>query len=281
MGVLKTVQAVALFDKENTISHTVAAGEFGQFNGVALSNDARDKAHWIAGSASRSESWHRLRLSLAEFGFEYALFGLIAEPFGQVGNGARVIENDLSPSVKELFELPGVESLGPVPNQLSSRSKHFVTESAQHIQAFSAQFPGQKEEVVQRIMDEQPWQFVNVPSVDQGTGAPYCVTLHLDHSVSARRHQEWQHRIDEIRLWVDACWYSMKVGKHLSRLCRLTRRETESLRLAASGFRVEEAAERMGVSRSSAEKSLSLARNRLGARTTASAIYRANVYGVF
>ncbi len=61
----------------------------------------------------------------------------------------------------------------------------------------------------------------------------------------------------------------------------LTRRQIEALTLAARGFSVAEIAEHMGVSLRSAEKTLAAARDKLGARTTAAAVYRAMVYRVF
>jgi len=72
--------------------------------------------------------------------------------------------------------------------------------------------------------------------------------------------------------------------KHLHELTqpprRLTRSQSEALRLVAEGDRYNVAAKKLGISESALKARLSTARDRLSARTTAEAVQRAIDYGL-
>jgi DNA-binding CsgD family transcriptional regulator len=75
-----------------------------------------------------------------------------------------------------------------------------------------------------------------------------------------------------------AFWDFVQTRRLLSGIPGLSLRQVEALRFAARGFTVGETADQMAVSRRSAEGIFAEARRRLGAPTTASALYRAMVY---
>jgi len=73
-------------------------------------------------------------------------------------------------------------------------------------------------------------------------------------------------------------WHFVQRKRLLTRFVDLTGRQREALTLAARGFTSAEAADQMGISLRGAEKVLATARDKLGARTTPAAVYRAMVY---
>lgn len=279
LGVSKTIEAVICLVRQEPDRSRKGVEIEERSRRTKPTLEAMDIAEKIALSETKDEAWRHLTTGLKEMGFRHSLFGFIAEPSGQVTNGTRIVENALSIQVRELFEVDGAEHIGPVPNGLTSKTTHFVSESSHHIEAFSRRFPGRKREVIERILDESPWQFLNVPGADRATGAPYCLTLRLERCATRVSFGEANRMIENARLWTAAYWGAVKSAGHLVRLSGLTQRQIEVLKFAARGFRIEETAEQMGISCRSAEKLLQLSRSRIGARTTASAVFRASVFG--
>lgn len=274
LGVSKTVEALKHVAMPSRASGCVLNERFAD----SCSACARDGAEHILASRTKAEAWSRLRSLLAARGFDRILLGMVAEPFGEMSNGARVVDNALNPAVKALFDVAGMENADPVARRIAMSSAPFFTDSRQHLSAFMARFPGRKTETVERLMDSHAWRHLNVPMRDTATGAPYGLTLQTRSSGVRPAEENLPALIDNIRLWSGAYWSFIRTRGHLARLCGLTPRQTEVLRFSARGFRMVETAERMGVSPGVAEKILRAARDRLGARTTPAAIFRATVY---
>ncbi len=76
-------------------------------------------------------------------------------------------------------------------------------------------------------------------------------------------------------------WDCMEDKQLLKSFARLTNRQREVLAFAARGLTSHEISEHMGVSVRSIEKMLASAREQLGARTTAAALYRAMMFRLF
>ena len=130
----------------------------------------------------------------------------------------------------------------------------------------------------QALLDQRMRYSYHKPERDSLTGAPMVAAFFID----PREVGNLRDPRSPVRGLLQAMSRSFLGAIQGKRLLRhrpgLTPRQIEALTLAARGFSVSEMAEQMRVSQRSTEKILAAARDRLGASTTAAAIYRAMVY---
>jgi len=223
------------------------------------------------------EAWSVLQVYGNCLGLVFNACGVSAEPPGAT-NRMQAIRRLWPEQIVDMYYAMGGEQADPTIAYSLRRSDSFVIDTECLLLSFREEAPKQVLKFGEALLDSDFRFQLHQPGRDCLTRASLLTTFNIPmHAMREFRRDAAQIR-ETLRLMANAFW-DLVQSRHLaSSTTRLSRRQTEVLKFAARGFTVAETAEHMGVSISSAEKTLAEARKQLGARTTAAAVYRALVY---
>ena len=229
---------------------------------------------------SFDEAWQALVRCLNSLGFNHVNFGLVAEPFGQLTNGARMLGTTMPGDVAYRYARAGGVEIDPIPALVATKSNALVIKQAAMAAHFRENLPQPACKLALSCIQRLGMtHFFLLPGRDAQTGAPFSITLSVSRERAVALQADRGRLASRIRNVLKLFWQCCRAKGWLARLAGLAPRQTAALRLAARGMSGAEAAERLGLSRRATEKLLFRARTVLGARNTPAAVYRAAVYG--
>lgn len=279
LDVSTTIEAVGLFwleQQKTEDSHSISIDRCE--NAPEQKADTLNFLLCLENSKTLDESWGALKAYFSNCGYWDLAFGVIAEPFGSNTNGANLIEDTMSPEILALYESAGGISMDPVLNHVSAN--RFPTIFSHKSIALNYQnLPAAVRDINMILMDSGAEDLLVLPGCDEGTGAPFCISLHQNRDVAAIFRANQKATTMRFRSIIDAFWMSLKRKRQLSEKSGLTVPQSQALTFHARGMNGQEVAERLNISNRSCEKTLFNARKALGATTTSAAIFRASVYG--
>jgi DNA-binding CsgD family transcriptional regulator len=231
----------------------------------------------LAHCNSFNSAFKALQNYLANFGSFTVNFGVIADVAGVIDQSGVSFWSAASDELTSLYNANGTAKSDPVAQHIVSSVKAHVfdVESALPvIKSAIGQIPG----VIEYLMDHGQGGSVCIPARDPLTGAAYGMNIPL----TTKQRREISHAAStytsELRQSLILFWHELQAKRLIATKPGLTLREQEALQFVARGFAVAEIAERIDVSKRAVEQVLSASREKLGARNSAQAIYRAMVY---
>jgi len=204
--------------------------------------------------------------------------GVVAEPSGQLTNGARALRITWPDELTAMYSAMGGTKMDPMVPAIIHRTDSFFVDNESIIRGARDLLPRATLAFGETLLDRGMRYMVCQPGRDSATEAPVVVTFVLDPRATDTFRAPQAEPRNMLRAMSSAFWAIVQRNRLLRDESGLTARQAEALTLAARGFSVAETAEHMAVSLRSAEKTLAGARDALGARTTAAAVYRAMVY---
>lgn len=203
--------------------------------------------------------------------------GLCAEPPGQLTNGARVVAMSHPEEIRSLYREMG-EGFDPTVPYTVHHIEGVLVDNERLLRAVRDQLPVPAAAFGQALLDNRMRFTLHQPGRDSLTNAPLANIFFIDPARVVDFSRNAGQLRDVLQTMSRKFWDTVQRKRLLSQLAGLTRRQVEALTFAARGFTIPETADHMGVSQRSVEKVLAGARTRLGARTTAAALYRAMVF---
>ncbi|MCB1500908.1 MAG: hypothetical protein KDK07_14140 [Bauldia sp.] len=271
LGVRRTAQALFLCIREGIGDR---APVMSRADGAAI----EDFAAALEGCAALDDTFTVLRAYAAKYGVTQITLGVSAEPPGQLTNGARAIAMSYSDDMQRMYDDMGGALTDPTVPYTVTHTRGLLIDNERLIMAMKRELPKAVMSMGSALLDNEMRFAFHQPERDDVTGAPMQTAFVIDpRAVDAYRDADAPAR-SMLRDMSRVFWDAVQGRGMLREFAGLTPRQAEGLMLAARGFTVPEAAEHMRVSQRAAEKILAAARNRLGARTTAAAVYRAMVY---
>ncbi len=274
LGASNSLHAVKLFTNERQKPKSILPPR-------STKNLVLETAERIERSLSEREALACLAHHFREQGCDHLLIGMIAEPFGQVTNGARVVESTFADPINQLYEHAGGANRDPVALSIARSRSPFHIGSDQIVQEHLNVLAPKFKNLLHYVLDQGLMRMLVVPNSDPGTGAPFSLTLHLDKHAESEFDPKRPEVLSDIRLLAGTYWNFIKSNGDLRRRSGLSVRQSEALTYVARGFSTPEIAQHMNISKRSVEAQLKAARTALGAKNTSAAIFRASVYGVF
>jgi DNA-binding CsgD family transcriptional regulator len=267
-------------------AHALLLDAEGHSIGIQQQRDVDDSSSPLCDFASAlgacrtfDEAWGVLRDHADRLGVVAHACGVSAEPPGMVTNGARAIRREWPDEIDAMYYSMGGEQADPLVAYGVRQTRSFTVDSERVLLAFRIEAPKEVREFGEAILDTDFRFQLHQPLRDSLTRAPLLTMFAIpSHAINDFR-RDAAHIRETLQTMAAAFWDFVQSRRLMaSSIAGLTRRQTEVLIFAARGFTVAEAAEHMGVSLRSAEKTLAAARKLLGARTTTAAVYRAMVY---
>jgi DNA-binding CsgD family transcriptional regulator len=275
LGVRRTTQAVLLYAQTNTAplqQERPTDGAHGETPALHDFAIALEQCHTF------DEAWNALRDHADRLGVSTMACGVVAEPPGMLTNGARAIKRLWPDYITEMYYAMGGERADPTIPYVVTHTNSAVMDTERILRTLGSDAPKPVLAFGEVLLDANFRFQLHQPFRDSVTGAPLMTMFRIDsHAINDFRRNGRRMR-EAFRLMSAAFWDCVQSRGLLSSVPNLSSRQVEALRLAARGFSLAETAEHMGVSVRLAEKTLAAARKRLGARTTAAALYRAMVY---
>ncbi len=277
LGVSRTAQALLLCPRDELMQPLPGRNtDRARQNG---SPAAWDFADAIEACATVHDAWETLRAHVGRLGVTELATFVIAEPPGQLTNGARRIGMSGPEPLKEMYREMGDANADPVNRRIAEQMKSVLVDNEELVSAIANVTSGLVVDYGRALLDENIRFALYQPERDRFSGAPLANVFIVDprEVVAFRRSAKGNPR-ETLQAISAAFWSTVQDKRMLRSVAGLTRRQVEALNFAARGFTIEESAERMNVSRRSAERTLAVVRKALGAPTTSAAIYRAMVY---
>lgn len=205
-------------------------------------------------------------------------FGLVAEPPGQVTNGARILGMALPDELLALYAAAGGASKDGMMRKAALDLRPLNLDSEVLSPDLRAAMSRPLRRFSDALLDHGMRYVLGTPMSDPATGAYFATVFMFERQKASdiRRYEARHFRIN--RGMSATFWASLQERRLLTSFVPLTAREREALLNAARGFPTHESAERMGISQRALEKLLTRARAAFGAPSTPAAIYRAIVY---
>ena len=277
LGVLRTAHALLLCPSDEATGST----SWGVIRAVLdCSPEVRDFADALETCATFQDAWDRLHDYASRLGVTHVSTVMIAEPPGQLTNGARGLATSAPEHIFNMHQDMGGANADPAVRRVATEMTSVLVDNERLVYALIADVPKPVAVLGQALLDEVDMRFcLHQVERDSFTGAPLTNGFFVDPMVAGDLRQSSGGAPRETLQAISRIFWGFVQDKRLLRpFTGLTVRQSESLTLAARGFSLAESAEQMKVSRRSAERTLAGAREKLGARTTPAAIYRAMVY---
>jgi DNA-binding CsgD family transcriptional regulator len=276
LGVRRTAQALLLYARANTPcrkQERPTDGAHGQTPTLC------DFAGALEQCCTFDEAWNALRDHADRLGITTMASGVVAEPPGILTNGARVLKIMWPDHLVEMHQAMGGVKADPTVPYIVTHTESVLMDTECVLRTIRNEAPKPVLAFGEALLDGNFRFQLHQPGRDSVTGAPLMTGFAIEpHTIDDFRQNA--HVREQLRLMSMAFWDYVQGRQLLSPLPGLSHRQVEALKLVARGFTLAEIAEHMGVSVRFAEKTLAAARKRLGARTTAAALYRSMVYRV-
>lgn len=274
LGVRRTMQALLLVQAQGEAFRPEESGcDNASGRDASQSSALCDFANAVASCGRLDSAWAKLCSHIAGYGLSYVNFGVVAEPAGQLTNGSRLLKSTMPRELLEIYRDDDSSNSIVVGHIIANRRETLLDGQA----VLRAQMPNASR-ALQSLHDTYACQVLCMPDRDRATGAPYAIVFTLGREAVPRSHCAQREIIATLKATRDIFWGAVQTQRLLSDCVNLTRRQRDALTYAARGFTAHETAEHLGISIRAVEKNLGGARQRLGARTTVSALYRAMVY---
>ena len=279
LGVSRTMHALLLCTSDDEAAGSPSRSAIGAI--PDSSPAVREFADAVETCATVQDAWDMLRNFVARLGVTYVATGVIAEPPGQLTNGARGIAMSGPAPVVKMYRDRGGGNADPVNHFIATQMKSALADNERLVKAIADQVPKPVAAFGHALLDENMRFALHHVERDRLTGAPLVNGFIVEPRAAAdlRRNSRGNPR-QTLQAISKVFWDVVQDKRLLCPIADLSHRQVEALTLSAGGFTIEESAERMNISRRSAERTLAGARKKLGARTTPAAIYRAMVYRV-
>ena len=277
LGVSRTAHALLLCPRDDSATGSLS---WGAISAISDSSPAvRDFAGALEMCATIQEAWDKLCDLAGRLGVTQIATHVIAEPPGQLTNGARGIGMTGPEFLRKMYRDMGGENADPVNRLIAAQMKSVLVDNERLVPWIADEVPKPVAEFGHAILDEDMRFALHQPERDHLTGAPLVHVFIVDpRTVTDFRRSSGGNPRETLRAIAKVFWAVVQDKRLLRPIAGLSHRQVEALTLSARGFTIEESAERMNVSRRSVERTLAGARKKLGARTTPAAIYRAMVY---
>lgn len=272
LGVRRTAQALLAYPRPDQSWHRPVDAAVDRSPILVDFADALDSCQTF------DAAWNALLSHVEQFGAAFMSFGVIAEPAGQLTNGGRLLETTMPGELIQLCEASGWGSSDPILRYTSAHRQEALIDAASVIMPMLPYAPKPLRALLEMMHDTYLLRLLTMPGRDGATGAPFVILLAFDRKTVADMPQRQREDIEVLKTSRQMFWHFVQQRRLLTKFVDLSARQREALTLAARGFTSAEAAEQMGISLRGAEKVLATARDKLGARTTPAAIYRAVVY---
>ena len=174
-----------------------------------------------------------------------------------------------------LYRAMGGESHDPMIPYVANFTEAKFVDNEQLLRSIQGEIPKPMAAFRGALLDHRIQYILCQPGRDRLTNAPLATTFVFDSSTIGGLQLNPASVRETLQAMSRAFWDFVQTRRLLSGIPGLSLRQVEALRFAARGFTVAETADQMAVSRRSAEGIFAEARRRLGAPTTASALYRA------
>lgn len=247
--------------------------------GSRLRVDLGSLASSIEQCETFDQAFDLLSIAIAGLGYRSAIVGVVAEPFGSISNGAKLLASSFSQELMSLYAKAGGAAADPVANLIAVKRQSLLIDQRVLASSHCDRMPALAKDMSQSLVDAGASNIIVVPAYDEGTDAPYCLTVEVEDNRASEVKQHWDPVVAELQSLAVVFWLSIQRSNLLASRSGLKVRHRQLLSYAARGFSVVEAAEQMDNSVRMIEKLLHQSRTILGAKTTASAVYRATVYG--
>jgi DNA-binding CsgD family transcriptional regulator len=276
LRVSRTAQALLLYQRHGQTFHHDGGGQLleGLADGIPI---ARDFACALQACRTFDEGWSALFAHARKIGVIYMMCGLVAEPPGQLTNGARALRIDLPGDLPQMYRAIGGETVDPMIPYLVTHTRGVLTDQEIMVRSITGKVPKPALQFGEALLDFDCQYTFHQPERDGITGAPLATIFTVSPKAFADIGRDARAR-ETLSALSGIFWDWLQRKGLLRHLAGLTNRQVDALRFAARGFAVAETADHMGVSVRSVEKTLAAARDRLGARTTTAALYRAMMY---
>jgi len=276
LGVHRTSQALLFCQEEARQTASTSEGDHGA--GLDDFAEIAGFADDLDGCATFDETWAMMRTYTARFGITGWVCGVVAEPPGQLTNGACAVAMSHPKEVLEMYHQMGGEAADPTVPYTVHNTESLLIDNERLLRGLRHMLPKPVAELGDALIDYEMRFQLHQPGRDDLTQAPLLTAFVIEPGSVADFRGRTSHLRKMLRAMSSAFWRHLQENRLLAAIPGLTPRQVEALTFAARGFTVHETAEQMGVSARSAEKTLAAARKRLGARTTPAAVYRALVY---
>ncbi len=279
LGVDRTAQALLMLQGRDAVARSQNSSIILPIEGVAESSPMLcDFASALHACRTFDEAWDALMKYLRRVGVNSIVFGVNAEMHAHYTKFARIIGASWPRDMKELYDSMGGAANDPFASLLLSRGKGFFFDNQKFLGKNLKNVPNFAKRFCEASLDCQFRYLVSQPGQDGLTGANFMPVFSIDTLEIRNFQSDFERRMGLLSAMCEIFWSCVQTNRLLTSFACLTKKQEEALAFAARGFNTIESAEHLGVSRRSVEKTLSVARERLNAHTTASAVYRAMVY---
>jgi DNA-binding CsgD family transcriptional regulator len=269
LGVTRTMHALLLLSQLDGRARTADGGDMAEIDDFATA---------IEDCVSLDDTFAVLRSYAQKHGVTQITLGVSAEPPGQLTNGARAIAMSYPEEMQRMYSDMGGALTDPTVPYTVTHTAGLLVDNERLIMAVAGDLPKAVMSMGDALLDNEMRFAFHQPERDAVTRAPMQTAFVIDpRAVGAYVRGDAPGRAI-LGGMSRVFWETVQRKCMLPGYSGLTQRQIEALTFAARGFGVTEIAEHMHVSRRSVEKILAGARERLGARTTAAAVYRALVY---
>jgi DNA-binding CsgD family transcriptional regulator len=232
----------------------------------------------LPGAGCFADAWRTLHEYAAQLGVTNVNVGVIADPNGSIADDNYSVWLSMPEEMVRLYYDMGGALVDPVAHYIGHGTRPMIVDPEYILEQVPRSLPPATYQLASALMDTRLNRQLAIPHRDPMTGAPiglvYRFDLHrrpkFEAAVAASREELAQSSV--------LFWDHIQRAGFLSGVPGLSPREKQSLRLLARGFTLAEAADQIGVSLRSVEKSLAGARAKLHTRTNAQSLYRAMVY---
>ncbi len=282
LGVRTTRQAILIYDRATRISDSMnrhlPIEAFALDTNMDDVNLLFDLVGSLADCVTFDQAWQVLRRHTAPLGVEHVNFGLVAEPFGYMTNGARLVGTTLSDDHQKLYKECGGVSVDPLAHYVARNSAPLVLDLEELLRRAKQTMPRNVDTMEVALIDCGCRHFVCIPDRDNATNAPYGIVCFLHPAAARAIGRDWGHLMRTLSVITKTFWFAVQDKQLLRPFVPLSSRQCNVLKLALRGFSTAQMATHLGRSTRTIEQTLTTTRNSLGVHTTTAAIYRATVY---
>ena len=224
------------------------------------------------------DAWLALHDYTAAFGIRAISFWIVADPCLVIDDGTGAMWSSLPEENLRLYREMGGMTADPLGPQIVRATVPFNIDPERFHRRLDG-MPVSVRRMATAMVEAHMNRVMSVNYRDPATGAATGCVFTFDY---VRDYHEFERLVaatgEELTRTTALFWDHVQRAKLLAEAPGLSRRQRETLVLLARGYSLTQAAGELHVSVRAAEKLAAAARSKLGARTSAQAVYRAMVY---